>query len=110
MNSLSATSEEEDFATTFASAVRGGLDKVLGQSGAAAVLSHMTVASSTFPDPAEFHKKLLALFGPQATLSLERAIVKDLMRRLKWALELLSIEGAFDFSATMHKIQKRAKS
>lgn len=63
-----------------------------------------------FPDPAEFHKKLLALFGENATLSLERAIVKELVRRLKWALELLSIEGPFDFSATMLKIQKRAKA
>lgn len=85
------------------------MDKVLGQSGAAAVLSHMKMTSS-LPDPAEFHKKLLVLFGEKATLSLERAIVKDLVRRLEWALELLSIEGSFDFSATMLKIQKRVKA
>jgi len=109
LSSMSTKLEEEDFATTFANSVREGLDKVLGQSGAAAVLSHMKMTSS-FPDPAEFHKKLLALFGPQATLSLERAIVKDLVRKLKWALELLSIDGPFDFSATMHKIQKRVKA
>jgi len=109
LNSMSGTSETEDFPTTFANAVHGGLDKVLGQSGAAAVLSHMKMTSS-LPDPAEFHKKLLALFGEKATLSLERAIVKDLVRRLKWALELLSIEGPFDFSATMLKIQKSVKA
>jgi hypothetical protein len=107
---MSTTSEEEDFPTTFANAVRGGLDKVLGQSGAAAVLSHMKMTPSAFPDPAEFHEKLLVLFGQQATLSLERAILKDIVKRLKWALELLSVDGPFDFSATMHKIQKRVKA
>jgi hypothetical protein len=109
LNSLPETSETEDFSTTFANAVHGGLDKVLGQSGAAAVLAHLKMTGS-LPDPAEFHKKLLALFGQQATISLERAIVKDLVRRLKWALELLSLEGPFDFSATMHKIQKGVKA
>jgi hypothetical protein len=106
---MSANSEREDFPTTFANAVHGGLDKVLGLSGAAAVLTHMKMTSS-LPDPAEFHKKLLALFGEQATLSLERAIVKDLVRRLKWALELLNMEGTFDFSAIMLKIQKGVKA
>ena len=109
MNSLPETSGTEDFPTSFANAVHGGLDKVLGQSGATAVLTHLKMTNS-LPDPAEFHKKLLALFGEQATLSLERAIVKDLVRRLKWALELLSVEGQFDFSATMHKIQKGVRA
>jgi hypothetical protein len=99
---------EEDFATTFNIAVHGGLDKVLGQSGAQAVLLHMKMAHG-LPDPVEFHKKLLALFGPPATLSLERAIVKDLAQRLKWSLEVLSIEGAFDFNATMRAVEKGAK-
>jgi hypothetical protein len=108
LNSMSETSETEDFPTTFANAVHGGLDKVLGESGAAAVLTHLKMTNN-LPDPAEFHKKLLALFGEQATLSLERAVVKDLVKRLKWALELLSIEGPFDFSATMHRIQKGVK-
>jgi hypothetical protein len=106
---MSEISETEDFPTTFANAVHGGLDKVLGQSGAAAVLSHIKMTNS-LPDPAEFHKKLLALFGENATLSLERAIVKDLVRRLKWALELLSIEGTFDFSEIMLKIRKGVKA
>ena len=83
-----------------ANAVHGGLDKVLGQSGAEAVLSHMKMTNN-LPDPAEFHKKLLALFGAQGTLSLERAIVKDLAIRLKWSLALLKMEDSFDFSATM---------
>ena len=98
----------DDFATTFANAVQGGLDKVLGRSGAAAVLSHMKMTNN-LPDPALFHKKLLALFGQAATISLERAIVKDLVTRLKWALDLLSIEGAFDFNETMVRIQKGLK-
>jgi hypothetical protein len=98
----------EDFATTFANAVHGGLDKVLGQSGTAAVLAHMKMTNN-LPNPAEFHKKLLTLFGKEATLSLERAIVRDLVKRLKWALELLSIEGPFDFNTTMQKIQKGVK-
>ena len=109
MNSLSATSGTEDFATTFANAVHGGLDKVLGQSGRAAVLTHMKMTSN-LPDPAEFHKKLLTLFGKEATLSLERAIVRDLVTRLKWALDLLSVEGPFDFNTAMLKIQKGMKA
>ena len=108
MKSLEGASEEEEFATTFNNAVRGGLDKVLGQSGSAAVLSHLKMTDN-LPDPVEFHKNLLALFGTQATLSLERAIVKDLARRLKWSLDLLKIEGAFDFNATMRAVEKGVK-
>jgi hypothetical protein len=66
--------------------------------------------TSSLPDPGEFHKKLLALFGEQATLSLERAIVRDLVRRLKWALELLNLESTFDFSAIMLKIKEGVKT
>jgi hypothetical protein len=98
----------EDFATAFANAVHGGMDKVLGQCGTSAVLSHLKMTNN-LPDPAEFHKKLLVLFGPQGTLSLERAIVKDLLTRLKWALDLLSLQDNFDFDATMRKIEKSVK-
>ena len=108
-NSSPAASGTEDFATTFASAVHGGLDKVLGQSGADAVLVHMKMTND-LPDPVEFHKKLLALFGAQGTLSLERAIVKDLAIRLKWSLALLKMENSFDFSSTMRAIEKRVKT
>jgi hypothetical protein len=109
LSSSSATSGTEDFATTFNNAVHGGLDKVLGQSGAAAVLSHMKMTNN-LPDPAEFHKNLLALFGDRGTLSLERAIVKDLVIRLRWALDLLNIEGTFDFDAIMRRIEKGVKA
>jgi hypothetical protein len=95
----------DDFATTFTSAVHGGLDKVLGQSGTEAVLVHMKMTNN-LPDAVEFHKKLLALFGVQGTLSLERAIVKDLALRLKWSLSLLNIEDTFDFHATMLALEK----
>jgi hypothetical protein len=99
----------EDFATAFDYAVHGGLDKVIGQSGTAAVLFHMKM-SHGLPEPGEFHKKLLALFGPQGTLSLERAIVKDLATRLRWSLDLLNIEGVFDFDATMRAVEKGSKA
>ena len=99
----------EDFATSFNYAVHGGLDKVLGQSGTAAVLVHMKMAQG-LPEPGEFHKKLLALFGAQGTLSLERAIVRDLATRLKWSLDLLNIQGTFDFDATMHAVEKGARA
>jgi len=105
VNSLPNASGAEEFAATFASAVHGGLDKVLGRSGAEAVLLHMKMTDD-LPDAAEFHKKLLALFGAQGTLSLERAIVKDLAIRLKWSLALLKMEDSFDFNATMHAIEK----
>jgi hypothetical protein len=98
----------DDFATTFTSAVHGGLDKVLGQSGTEAVLVHMKMTNN-LPDVIEFHKKLLALFGVQGTLSLERAIVKDLALRLKWSLALLNIEDTFDFHATMLALEKGAQ-
>ncbi|MGA2199360.1 MAG: hypothetical protein ABSG45_05425 [Nitrososphaerales archaeon] len=99
----------EDFAATFASAVHGGLDKVLGQSGADAVLLHMRM-TNRLPDPAEFHKKLLALFGEQGTRSLERAIVKDLAIRLRWSLALLNMEDSFDFSAIMRALEKGTRA
>ena len=98
----------DDFAATFTSAVHGGLDKVLGQSGTEAVLVHMKMTNN-LPDAVEFHKKLLALFGVQGTLSLERAIVKDLALRLKWSLALLNIEDTFDFNATMLALEKGAQ-
>ena len=80
---------------------------MLGQSGTAAVLFHMKMTHG-LPEPGEFHKKLLALFGPQGTLSLERAIVRDLATRLRWSLDLLSIEGAFDFDTVMRSVEKGA--
>jgi hypothetical protein len=100
---------DEDFATSFEYAVHGGLDKVLGQSGTAAVLFHLRTAHG-LPNPREFHNRLLALFGPQGTVSLERAIVKDLALRLKWSLDLLDIEGVFDFDATMRVVEKGARA
>ena len=85
------------------------MDKILGQSGTESVLLHMKVTED-FPDPAEFHRKLLAIFGAQGTLSLERAIVKDLALRLRWSLDLMKIEGVFDFKATMAAIEKGVKA
>jgi hypothetical protein len=108
-NPLPPTVDPEDFADTFASAVHGGLDKVLGKSGTEAVLLHMKM-NNDLPDPTEFHSKLLALFGAQGTLSLERAIVKDLAIRLRWSLALLKMEDTFDFSATMRAIEKGVKA
>jgi hypothetical protein len=99
----------EDFAATFKNAVHGGLDKVLGQSGTDAVLVHMKMTDN-LPDPAEFHKKLLALFGEKGTLSLERAIVRDLATRLRWSPALLKMEDRFDFSVTMRVLEKGVKT
>jgi hypothetical protein len=106
---LPAKSGREDFAETFRTSVHGGLDKVLGQSGADAVLMHMKMTDD-LPDPAEFHRKLLALFGEQGTLSLERAIVKDLAVRLRWSLAVLKMEDTFDFGATMRAIEKGVRA
>ncbi len=106
---MSANSGKQDFAENFRTSVHGGLDKVLGQSGAEAVLMHMKMTDN-LPDPAEFHKKLLALFGEKGTLSLERAIVKDLAIRLRWSLAVLNKEDSFDFSATMRAIEKGVKA
>ena len=100
---------KDDFAAIYANAVHGGLDKVLGHSGATAALYH-TKMTNNLPDPAEFHKKLMALFGLQGTLSLERAIVKDLAMRLQWSLDLLNIEGSFDFDNTIHAVRAGANA
>ena len=106
---MSAGSREDDFADTFRTSVHGGLDKVLGQSGADAVLMRMKMTDD-LPDPAEFHRKLLALFGPQGALSLERAIVKDLAIRLRWSLTVLKMEESFDFSETMRAMEKGVRA
>ena len=106
---MSTTSSKEDFAATFTIAVHGGLDKVLGRSGTEAVLVHIKMTGN-LPDSEEFHKKLIALFGAEGTLSLERAIVKELAIRLKWSLDLMKIEGTFDFNATMLAIQANVKA
>ncbi len=95
---------KEDFEATFTIAVHGGLDKILGKSGTDAVLVRMKMTNN-LSDAAEFHTKLLALFGPQGTLSLERAIVKDLAIRLRSSVALLKIEDNFDFSATMRAMK-----
>ena len=102
-------SAREDFVTMFTISVHGGLDKVLGRSGTEAVLVHMKMTDN-LPDSAVFHKKLLALFGVQGTLSLERAVVKDLAIRLKCSLEVLEIEGNFDFQGTMLSMEKNSKA
>jgi hypothetical protein len=99
----------EEFAVTFTNSVHGGLDKVLGTSGTSAVLFNMQMTRG-LPNPAEFHRRLVALFGPAGALSLERAIVKDLAARLKWSLELLNVEGVFDFNAVMSAVEKGAKA
>lgn len=90
---------DEIFATTFNDSVHAGLDKILGHSGTEAVLVHMKMADG-LPDPVEFHVKLLALFGPAGTLSLEKAIVRHLTSGR--SLEVLEIDGVLDFNATIN--------
>jgi len=99
----------QDFGPSYLEAVHGGLDKILGESGTASVLFYIK-AVDDFPDPAEFDKKLTAIFGPRGAQSLERAIVKDLAMRLKWSLDLMKIEGAFDFKATMVAIENGVRA
>jgi len=107
-NSFSAESGTEAFATAFAEAVHVGLDKVLGHSGTEAVLVHMEMDNG-FPSPGEFHKRLFALFGERGSSSLERAILKNLATSLKWSLDSLRVEGAFDFDATIRAAENGAR-
>jgi hypothetical protein len=104
-----STLEGAEFAPEFVNAVHGGLDKVLGASGTNSVLFHIKMGEA-LPDSVEFHKRLLAIFGALGTLSLERAIVKDLATRLRWSLDLMKIEGAFDFNTTMAAMEKGVKA
>jgi len=105
----SQTSARREFPPSYLDAVHGGLDKILGASGTASVLFCIRMVDD-FPDPAEFDRKLAGIFGVRGALSLERAIVKDLALRLKWSLDLIKIEGTFDFDATIAAIEKSAKA
>jgi hypothetical protein len=98
---------DEIFATAFNDSVHAGLDKILGHSGTEAVLVHMKM-SDGLPDPVEFHIKLLALFGPAGTLSLEKAIVKHLTTGR--SLEVFEIDGVLDFSATVNSSRQAVKA
>jgi hypothetical protein len=109
MNASSASQVGQEFAHSYVDAVHGGLNKVLGESGTASVLFYMKMVDD-FPDPPEFDRKLLAIFGVIGGQSLERAIVKDLALRLKWSLDLMKIEGTFDFNATVAAIERSVKA
>ena len=109
MMSSSQISARRGFPPSYLDAVHGGLNKIIGESGTASVLFHMKMVDD-FPDPVEFDRKLAAIFGARGALSLERAIVKDLALRLKWSLDLMKIEGTFDFNATIAAIEKSAKA
>jgi hypothetical protein len=85
--------------------VHGGLDRVLGPSSTDAILQFAKMTDD-LPPHAEFHKSLLELFGEDGAVSLERAIVKDLAERMRWSLDLLDIDGTFDFEATMRAAEK----
>ena len=98
---------DETFATAFDDSVHVGLDKILGHSGTEAVLVHMKMDDG-LPDPAEFHVKLLALFGPAGTLSLEKAIVKHLTTGR--SLGVLEIDGVLDFNATVNSVRRGVKA
>jgi hypothetical protein len=106
---LGPPSSARDFAAAYVSAVHGGLDKILGASGTSAALFHMRMTNG-LPEPDELDKKLLTLFGVQAALSLERAIVKDLAKRLDSSLDVLALEESFDFDVTMHALEKGVES
>jgi hypothetical protein len=105
LSTVSTAPVIEDFAVTFSSAVHDGLDKVLGRGATEAILDH--VKETTYlPDPAEFHKALVELFGLSGTLSLERAIVQDLTTRLKWSRNLSDVGSSKDFNATIRALEK----
>jgi hypothetical protein len=94
------------FAAAFDDSVHVGLDKILGHSGTEAVLVHMKMADG-LPGSAEFHAKLLALFGPAGTLSLERSILKHLMREKSY--DVLEKDGVLDFDATVSLVRRGVK-
>lgn len=109
MMTSSQTSARKEFAPCYLDAVHGGLKKILGESGTASILLYMKMADD-FPDPPEFDRKLLGIFGVQGAQSLERAIVKDLAMRLKWSLDFMRVEGTFDFDATIAAIERSARA
>jgi hypothetical protein len=104
MTPSSLTAQPPKFASSFLDAVHGGLGKVLGVSGTTSVLSHMKMLED-LPDAAKLHSNLVTIFGKQGTVSLERAIVKDLATRMKWSHDSMKTEGAFDFKATVASME-----
>ena len=101
----SLPSGKDVFAVAFKSSVHGGLDRVLGPTSTDAILQFAKLTDD-LPEHREFHKSLVKLFGEDGAVSLERAIVKDLAERMRWSLDLLSIDGTFDFEATMRAAEK----
>lgn len=107
-NEHPVSSDIGDFAQVFEDSVRAGLNNVLGQSGASAVLIHLQMVNDLL-DPSEFHKSLLKLFGPQGTLSLERAVLKELITRLRRPVPLPKSLDGFDFSTLIRVIKEGDK-
>jgi hypothetical protein len=103
------TVRTNEFAVEFTNAVRGGLDRVIGKNEAESVLFHMRMEDGIL-DPAEFERRLVGLFGQQATTCLEREIVLDVVERLRLPIEVLESEGDFNFGEFVQAAEKAASS
>ena len=100
--------EPGSFASEFADAVRTGLSNLVGESGTQAVMFYTDMPVGRL-EPAEVDRRLVALFGEQATVCIEREIILDLLTRLDLPLEAKS-DGNFDFVAIVQAAKKAAST
>jgi hypothetical protein len=103
------TLEAGEFESEFVAAVCAGLDKIMGESGTQAVLYHLKMGGDR-PAPDEVDRRMVALFGRQATTCIEMAIVLDLARRLDLPPPNFGSEGIFDFIAIVRQTEKVTRS
>jgi hypothetical protein len=88
-----------ELATRLKEITDGISDKVSGEGGSEAVLSHEKMDDHF--EVTEFHTRLLVLFCIYGESSVERTTIKDHGVRHKWPLAASSKEATFAFSGNL---------
>jgi hypothetical protein len=85
----------EDFMDAFKSSVIDGMTRVLGQSGTRSMFFHLKL-DEYLERPGEVHDRIRSMFK-DGSVTLERAIVLDLFKKLDIPVSKVSARGEFDF-------------
>jgi hypothetical protein len=105
MGTSPTTLGRRGFSAEFTGAVFAGLEEVIGDHETEAVLFHLGMVDTSLR-PAEVQRKLVALFGEQATKCIEQAIVSNLTRRLNLPLPSFNVSEHFDFVTTVQEAER----
>jgi hypothetical protein len=105
MATSATTLGRRGFSAEFTNAVLAGLEEVIGDRETESVLFHLGMVDARLR-PAEVQRKLVGLFGEQATKCIEQAIVSNLTRRLDLPLPSFSVSERFDFVATVQEAER----